>query len=1091
MKINFIFLVIALLLVMLAGCVGGTEEDRALELVNSTVEGKVLNTLKPILPKTNACSALEFRTISGLLSTVASGEVIDMLPATEAEIANAISVAKDCNLRINRNKSIDGKVYTFEYTLEAEPLCSLEELLDTADLYNVVIEADLNAGLATVIQGKLTQEREDEVSNYIPAMPLLGNCAAPILISFGFLDRLTETTGMEDVTTPPVTETITETEQKIEEIMQSILQRVQAKGLTKVYTKELPDRRGGITLSSPEDTGLSASYSATIEFQERQPKETLDEFGLTFDQRIELGTDAAKDRDKDGLPDTYEINGTLGYITDPDNADSDSDGLSDLREYLWLCDPTDSDSSDDFINDGDAVIYRESYPYKESPADLGSLDIDQDGLPTATEKYDTLTNYKAYSTDGDRYGDGQEFFGISARNEQLPAYVTPDPLSPATPDITIELEPEFEVNLKEVVIAGDKNFSQGTHTFTSGEAASESLRGYVGASVSTEAEAGWPPWSSGFTTKVEAHAGVEFEVSGQWSQATTDQKVTSEEAYSIKEVDLSGSTLQTWIKIKNVGNDILTSELREITLNFYMGKDEQPFHTENLSYAATNILPGNSFTITIKDIPLTFSRFQRLLAGEGVRVEISHYSFGKDQIYLENARASGIEIDIDDYGIEKHYLYVTAPISMKGALDKAGIPYTLSQEGDNFTGFNGKAIKTSQKPYYWWTVYISSKFSRDITVLENATEMMLEPGDYVVISYEKDSDGDMLSDTYEGRIGTRPNLADTDSDGLSDGMSNASLGLVGESEYGTNPLLSDTDGDGIDDKKEVDQGSDPLDPNSPVSQVTEPVVEAPVRPQAQLYDGIGHTGTKKAINADDYPNLNTGKDASGATLLLNDRIESVKVPEGHALVLYENKNFGGKSIVITANTPNIGTEMANKASSAKLIDISTRKYAILFSRTDYRGYSRLYLSDEDGIDSLFNDSAKSVKMQRGTAVVLYKDIYYKNTSWPFTQGAADIGLAKGDVSSIKIRKFSELKAIVWVNSGYKGKGLLIESNISNLGEKGMGDNISSLKIFGNHTLTLYRYRDYRGTSKAYTEDYENLTKSPLNFNDMASSLTID
>ncbi|WP_323894429.1 hypothetical protein, partial [Aeromonas veronii] len=37
-----------------------------------------------------------------------------------------------------------------------------------------------------------------------------------------------------------------------------------------------------------------------------------------------------------------------------------------------------------------------------------------------------------------------------------------------------------------------------------------------------------------------------------------------------------------------------------------------------------------------------------------------------------------------------------------------------------------------------------------------------------------------------------------------------------ENQLGTDPDNKDTDGDGIDDKTEVDNGSNPLDPNDPV-----------------------------------------------------------------------------------------------------------------------------------------------------------------------------------------------------------------------------------------------------------------------------------
>jgi thiol-disulfide isomerase/thioredoxin len=66
---------------------------------------------------------------------------------------------------------------------------------------------------------------------------------------------------------------------------------------------------------------------------------------------------------------------------------------------------------------------------------------------------------------------------------------------------------------------------------------------------------------------------------------------------------------------------------------------------------------------------------------------------------------------------------------------------------------------------------------------------------------DKDEDG--LTKAEELEIGTDPELADSDGDGLSDGDEH----LI----HGTDPLEMDSDGDGFDDGAEIDFGSDALE----------------------------------------------------------------------------------------------------------------------------------------------------------------------------------------------------------------------------------------------------------------------------------------
>jgi hypothetical protein len=74
--------------------------------------------------------------------------------------------------------------------------------------------------------------------------------------------------------------------------------------------------------------------------------------------------------------------------------------------------------------------------------------------------------------------------------------------------------------------------------------------------------------------------------------------------------------------------------------------------------------------------------------------------------------------------------------------------------------------------------------------------------------YDTDTDGDGLTQWEEAYLKTRPNLVDSDGDGIPDGI---------EARYGLDPLTSnnglDTDSDGISDIEEIRAGTDPSVPD--------------------------------------------------------------------------------------------------------------------------------------------------------------------------------------------------------------------------------------------------------------------------------------
>ena len=105
--------------------------------------------------------------------------------------------------------------------------------------------------------------------------------------------------------------------------------------------------------------------------------------GLHLTDELAMGADPQNDdTDDDGLSDGDEV---WVHGTDPTLSDSDTDGLSDYDEiFSYFTFPTDPDSDDDGLLDGDEVMLYGTDPLDPTDPDP-SVDVDCDALPDAID----------------------------------------------------------------------------------------------------------------------------------------------------------------------------------------------------------------------------------------------------------------------------------------------------------------------------------------------------------------------------------------------------------------------------------------------------------------------------------------------------------------------------------------------------------------------------------------------------------------------------------------------------------------------------------------------------------------------------------
>jgi outer membrane protein OmpA-like peptidoglycan-associated protein/opacity protein-like surface antigen len=163
------------------------------------------------------------------------------------------------------------------------------------------------------------------------------------------------------------------------------------------YTYTLTDNLNYYSIKGVNDGYIS--FGVGISFSNESMNTDKDHDGLTRGQELKLGTDPNNpDTDGDGINDGDEV---LKYHTNPLKKDTDGDGLSDYDEiFKYHTDPLKVDTDGDGLSDGDEVLKYHTDPLK--------VDTDGDGLSDGDEVLKYHTDPLKVDTDGDGLTDGEE-----------------------------------------------------------------------------------------------------------------------------------------------------------------------------------------------------------------------------------------------------------------------------------------------------------------------------------------------------------------------------------------------------------------------------------------------------------------------------------------------------------------------------------------------------------------------------------------------------------------------------------------------------------------------------------------------------------
>jgi hypothetical protein len=587
-----------------------------------------------------------------------------------------------------------------------------------------------------------------------------------------------------------------------------------------------------------------------------RPHGDRDADGLSDDDEVLHGTDAGSpDSDGDGLLDGFEVRHGFDPLTPGETAqDPDGDQLDNLAEQLAGTDPVDADTDDDAIDDGDEL--------HKTGTDPRDPDSDDDGLKDGREVDTDATDPLNPDTDGGGATDGNE---VSQGTNPL------DPSDDPAPELGMVVDKSGAITVIDPIASAE----------VGSVPIEPSYNGYDCAITSD----GTLGFMTDFTNRVwvvdvatrpphvpAESSPIDISIPGEDISATSDGRfmlICGGSAY-VSVIDVASRT-----------------EINSNPLEGYC--------------TAVDVCRDGSVLLVIDDGYGNQALVRRVIDDSGELHNASGFLKLFDPMNV-TCSPNGRSAVVVTYGGTLGSLLVPelTSVSYQHLSKSDGVSGVMAPDGTKFyarvasgdveaftydqdTGVLGGApiFSVSAGP-------VSPLYGVEQVTLDHTGTKLYIPDSHLVRVFDAgsgamlssiatsdvprpagvcfrprvDSDGDVLDDFDEQRLGTDPDSADSDGDGLLDGFEvryefnplapgedaedpdGDGLDNLGEQSVHTDPRDSDTDDDGLGDGQEVHvTASDPRDPDSDQDGLLDSTDNCPTRsnaPQSDVdFDGLG------------------------------------------------------------------------------------------------------------------------------------------------------------------------------------------------------------------------------------------------------------
>jgi len=270
----------------------------------------------------------------------------------------------------------------------------------------------------------------------------------------------------------------------------------------------------------------------------------------------------------------------------------------------------------------------------------------------------------------------------------------------------------------------------------------------------------------------------------------------------------------------------------------------------------------------------------------------------------------------------------------------------------------------------------------------------------------------------------------------------------------------------------------------------EPEPTPTIDAKATLFQNTGFAGDSLQVT-EDIDCLNGMEMIGGKNA--NDEASSVSLGEGSlGINLYKECHFAGDMVSYTADATSLSSGFNDRVSSVQMIK------AIGYKDNGYRSSFLNIVGDMEwlGDDLHFNDVMSSIKVAEGYTVRLYADSNFKGSYVDVTAGQNITDLNSlsfnNKVSSLKVfandesepQPATEVKAVLYTNSGYGGSTLSVYETTSCLAGKKADDGSNLTGSFGsmrikNNSLGIkvYPQCDFKGQALQLNKDLNAITNA--------------